>query len=152
MPQTRWSRPTLPTTDRGTEPGRDLVPGGTRPGREPLVDPRTVSVVARTRRVKSLYVVVRGMPEETLFEFERDMDTVEVAQYLRTVADHLESGDEFTLESGSESVTLTPPGRVEFEVEVERETSKSGGSAEIEIEFELEWDEDATGTGDLTIE
>jgi amphi-Trp domain-containing protein len=92
------------------------------------------------------------MPEETLFEFERDMDTVEVAQYLRTVADHLESGDEFTLESGNESVTLAPPGRVEFEFEVERETSKSGDSAEIEIEFELEWDEDATSTGDLTIE
>jgi amphi-Trp domain-containing protein len=92
------------------------------------------------------------MPEETLFEFERDMNTTEVAQYLRTVADYLDSGDEFTLESGTESVTLTPPGRVEFEVEVERETSKSGDSGEIEIEFELEWDEDATNTGDLTIE
>jgi amphi-Trp domain-containing protein len=91
------------------------------------------------------------MPEETLFEFERDMDTGEVAQYLRTVADRLESGDEFTLESGDESVTLALPGRVEFEVEVERETSKSGGSAEIELGFELEWDEDATDTGDLTI-
>ena len=92
------------------------------------------------------------MPEETLFEFERHMDTVEVARYLRTVADHLESGDEFTLESGDQSVTLTPPGRVEFEVEVERETSKSGDAAEIEIEFELEWDEHATDTGELTIE
>jgi amphi-Trp domain-containing protein len=92
------------------------------------------------------------MPEETLFRFERDMETAEVAQYLRTVADHLESGDEFTLGSGDESVTLAPPGRVEFEVEVERETSTSGGSAEIEIELELEWDEDATDAGDLTIE
>jgi amphi-Trp domain-containing protein len=92
------------------------------------------------------------MPEETLFEFERDMDTAEVARYLRTVADHLESGDEFTLESGDESVTLTPPGRVEFEVEVERETSKSGTSAEIELEIELEWDEDAVDTGELSIE
>jgi amphi-Trp domain-containing protein len=91
------------------------------------------------------------MPEQTLFEFEREMDTGDVAAYLRTVADSLESGDEFTLEAGGESVTLAPPRRVEFEVEVERETS-SGGSAEIEIEFELEWDEDATETGDLTIE
>lgn len=90
------------------------------------------------------------MPEQTLFKFERDMDTGEVAEYLRTVADHLESGDEFNLESGNDSVTLTPPGRVEFEVEVERETSKSGDSAEIEIEFELEWDEDASDR-DLTI-
>lgn len=92
------------------------------------------------------------MPEETLFEFEQHMDAAEVAQYLRTVADHLESGDEFTLEAGDESVTLTSPGRVEFEVEVERETSKSGGSAEIELEFELEWDEDAADDSDLTIE
>jgi len=92
------------------------------------------------------------MPEETLFESEREMETTEVARYLRTVADHLESGDEFTLESGSQSVTLAPPGRVEFEVEVERETSRSGGSSEIELEFELEWDENATDTGDLTIE
>jgi len=91
------------------------------------------------------------MSEETLFEFERHMDAGEVAQYLRTVADHLESSGEFTLESGTESVTLTPPRRVEFEVEVERETSASGGSAEIELEFELEWDEDETGTGDLNI-
>lgn len=91
------------------------------------------------------------MPEETLFTSEQDMDAAEVAQYLRTVAEHLESGDEFTLESGDESVTLAPPGRVEFEVEVERETS-SGGSSEIELEFELEWDENATDTGDLTIE
>jgi len=92
------------------------------------------------------------MPEETLFEFERDMDVAEVAQYLRTVADHLEAGDEFTLESGTESITLTPPNRVEFEVEVERETSTSGKSAEIELEFELEWDENAADTGDLSIE
>lgn len=92
------------------------------------------------------------MPEETLFEFERDMDVVEVAQYLRTVAEHLEAGDEFTVESGGGSVTLTAPSRVEFEVEVERETSTSGGSAEIELEFELEWDENGADTGDLSIE
>jgi amphi-Trp domain-containing protein len=92
------------------------------------------------------------MPEETVFRFERDMETGAVAQYLRTVADHLESGDEFTLESGDESVTLAPPGRVEFEVEVERETSSAGGAAEIELGFELEWDEGATDSGDLTIE
>ncbi|MCT9094552.1 amphi-Trp domain-containing protein [Haloarchaeobius sp. HME9146] len=93
------------------------------------------------------------MPEETLFEFERDMTTSEVAQYLRTVADRLDSGGEFTLESGGDSVTLSPPGRVEFEVEIERETSKSGKSPEIELEFALEWDENGSdGSGDLTIE
>ncbi|WP_435319660.1 amphi-Trp domain-containing protein [Haloarchaeobius sp. TZWSO28] len=92
------------------------------------------------------------MPEETLFEFERDMTTSEVAQYLRTVADRLDSGGEFTLESGGDSVTLSPPGRVEFEVEIERETSKSGKSSEIELEFALEWDENGSDGGDLSIE
>jgi amphi-Trp domain-containing protein len=92
------------------------------------------------------------MPEETLFAFERNMTTAEVAEYLRTIADQLAAAEEFTLEPGSESVTLTPPSRIEFEVEVERETSDSGGSGEIELEFELEWDENADSTGDLTIE
>lgn len=78
------------------------------------------------------------MPEETLFAFEHDMATAEVVEYLRTVADRLESGEEFTLESGTESVTLTPPSRIKFEVEVECETSDSGGPREIELEFELE--------------
>jgi amphi-Trp domain-containing protein len=92
------------------------------------------------------------MAGETLLTFERDVTTAEVAEYLRTVADRLESGEDFTLEAGTESVTLTPPGRIEFEVEVERETSDSGGPREIELEFELEWDEHADSTGDLTIE
>jgi amphi-Trp domain-containing protein len=92
------------------------------------------------------------MPEETLFAFEREMSAVDAAEYLRTVADRLESGDDLTLESGGESVTLAPPDRLEFEVEVERETSGSGGPAELELEFELEWDEGASGDGDLVVE
>jgi len=87
------------------------------------------------------------MPEEIIFAFERDMSTTDVADYLRTVADRLDSGEEFTLETGDESVTLHPPGRVEFEVEVERE-SELRGPGEIELEFELEWDENAAGSGD----
>jgi amphi-Trp domain-containing protein len=92
------------------------------------------------------------MPEETLFAFERDMTTAEVAGCLRTVADRLDSDEESTLESSTESVTLTPPSPIEFEVEVERKTSDSGGPGEIELKFELEWDENADSTGDLTIE
>jgi amphi-Trp domain-containing protein len=91
------------------------------------------------------------MPEKTLFAFERDMTTAEAAEYLRTVADRLDAGEEFTLEAGSESVTLTPPRHIEFEVEVERETAESGGPGEIELEFELEWDESGDETDDLTI-
>ncbi|WP_255168085.1 amphi-Trp domain-containing protein [Natrononativus amylolyticus] len=92
------------------------------------------------------------MPEEVLFKFERRMDSAEIADYLRTVADTLDSGGEIALESGSESVTLTPPTRPTFEVKAERETSSSGGPGELSIEFELEWDEgQEDGGGDLTI-
>ena len=59
------------------------------------------------------------MPEETLFEFEQEMTTGDVADYLRTVADKLDGGEEFTLDAGGDSITLAPPGRVEFEVEPE---------------------------------
>ena len=111
-----------------------------------------LATASRMRTVKHSWSEVGRMPEETLFAFERDMTTAEVAEYLRTVADRLDSNEEFTLEAGAESVTLTPPSRIEFEVEVERETSDSGGPGEIELEFELEWDENGDETGDLTIE
>ena len=94
------------------------------------------------------------MPEEVLFKFEQQMDTTEIANYLRSVADTLEAGDELTLEAGSDSVTMSPPGRPTFEVKAERETSSSGGDAELSIEFELEWDEGTDGDesgGNLTI-
>ena len=94
------------------------------------------------------------MPEEVLFKFERRMDSSEIASYLRTVADNLEAGEDLTLESGDESVTMSPPARPTFEIKAERETSSSGGSAELSVEFELEWDEGESGEGDrgLSIE
>ncbi len=95
------------------------------------------------------------MPEEVLFKFERRMDNSEIAEYLRTVADTLESGGELTLEAGSDSVTMEPPARPTFEIKAERETSSSGGDAELSVEFELEWDEGESGadgdSGGLTI-
>ncbi|TYT63578.1 amphi-Trp domain-containing protein [Natrialba swarupiae] len=92
------------------------------------------------------------MTEEVLFKFERRMDRAEIADYLRTVADSLESDEDLTLESGGESVTLAPPSRPTFEIKAERETSSSGGPDELGVEFELEWDEGEDGTdGDLHI-
>ncbi len=96
------------------------------------------------------------MPEEVLFKFERSMDTAEIADYLRTVADNLEQGGELSLAAGGESVTMDPPARPTFEIKAERETESSGGPAELSIEFELEWDEGQSGSdgasGELTIE
>jgi amphi-Trp domain-containing protein len=82
------------------------------------------------------------VPEEVLFETERQMDRNDVASYLRTVAEKLESGGDITLSAGDQSVTLAPPARPTFEVKAERETPSSGGPGELSIEFELEWDED----------
>lgn len=85
------------------------------------------------------------MPEEVLFETEQRMDRAEIAAYLRTVADRLDAGEEISLETGDQQVTLTPPGRPTFEVKAERETN---GSIELSVEFELEWDENADGSGE----
>ncbi|NEU56172.1 amphi-Trp domain-containing protein [Halorussus sp. MSC15.2] len=85
------------------------------------------------------------MPEEVLFETERRMNRTDVASYLRTVAEKLESGGDITLSAGDQSVTLDPPTQPTFEVKAERETPSGGGSGELSIEFELEWDEDDSG-------
>jgi len=86
--------------------------------------------------------VYRCMPEEVLFETERRMDRNDIASYLRTVAEKLESGGDIALSAGDQSVTLAPPAQPTFEVKAERETPSSGGPGELSIEFELEWDED----------
>ncbi|MFC4448039.1 amphi-Trp domain-containing protein [Halorussus aquaticus] len=88
------------------------------------------------------------MPEEVLFETERRMDRTDVASYLRTVAEKLESGGDITLSAGDQSVTLDPPTQPTFEVKAERETPTGGGTGELSIEFELEWDEDDSGGGE----
>ena len=80
------------------------------------------------------------MPEDVLFESEQRMHREEVASYLRTVADRLDASEPVTLQTGDESVTLSPPARPTFEVKAERE-GHSGGPGELSIEFELEWDE-----------
>ncbi|MFD1646181.1 amphi-Trp domain-containing protein [Haloarchaeobius litoreus] len=96
------------------------------------------------------------MPEEVLFKTEAMRTRADVAEYLRTVADKLDGGGSLTLTAGSDSVTMDPPERVEFEVKAERETSKGASEGELSIEFELEWDEGQSGgtgdTSDLAIE
>ncbi|WP_415382251.1 amphi-Trp domain-containing protein [Halosimplex sp. TS25] len=83
------------------------------------------------------------MPEEVLFEDERNLTRTDVASYLRTVADRLDSGESLTLETSTDSITVDVPRDVEFEVKVERE-GPAGGPGELGLELELEWDENAT--------
>jgi amphi-Trp domain-containing protein len=93
------------------------------------------------------------MPEEVLFESESRRSREEIASYLRTVADSLESGNAITLTRGEQSVTMEPPARPTFEVKAERE-GPVDGPGELSVEFELEWDEDGGdgSGGDLAIE
>lgn len=94
--------------------------------------------------------------EDVLFETERRQRRAEIADYLETVADRLRTGDEFTLRSSDESVTLDVPDRPEFEVKVERE-GPADGPWERSLELELEWAEGeegggSGGDGELSIE
>ncbi|MFP4626105.1 MAG: amphi-Trp domain-containing protein [Natronomonas sp.] len=91
------------------------------------------------------------MPEEVLFDSESVQHRTDVATYLRTVADNLESGEPIQLRAGDQSVSMSPPERPTFEVKAERE-GPTDGTGELSIEFELEWDEDGDETGSLEIE
>ena len=96
------------------------------------------------------------MPEEVLFESESRRTREEIAAYLRTVADSLESGDAITLREGEQSVTMDPPAQPAFEGKAERE-GPVDRPGEFSVEFELEWDEETDGAdggknGELEIE
>jgi amphi-Trp domain-containing protein len=91
------------------------------------------------------------MPEETLFTSESIQNRGEIADYLRRVAETLDSGESLTLRAGDQSVTMDPPPSLTFEVKAERE-GPAGEPGELSIEFELEWDEDGGEGGPLEIE
>ena len=92
------------------------------------------------------------MPEEVLFEVERNQDRSEIADMLRSVADKLDAGESITLTAGEQSITLDPPARPTFEIKAERETSSGGGPGELSVEFELEWDENGGSDASVDIE
>jgi amphi-Trp domain-containing protein len=82
------------------------------------------------------------MTEEVLFETEQTLDRAAIADYLHTVADNLDAGEDVTLSAGGETLTMSPPARSEFEVKAERE------GTELSLEFELEWEEGAGDDGE----
>ena len=95
------------------------------------------------------------MPEEVLFKSEHAATRAEAANYLRTLADKLDTDGSIRLEAGGETLDMTLPERFDFEVKAERETSKSGGTPELSLELEFEWKEGAAsapGGGRLSIE
>lgn len=82
--------------------------------------------------------------EEVLFKTEQRQSRAEIAAHLRAVADKLEAGDQVSLSSGTESISLEVPALPTFEVKAERE--QEGTSSELSVEFELEWDENDDGS------
>lgn len=76
------------------------------------------------------------MPEETVFKTENRATNAEIAEYLRKVADSIESHETISLESGDQSVRIDTNSREPvFEVKVERDTEKNEESLELEIEW-----------------
>lgn len=91
------------------------------------------------------------MPEEVLFKSESVQHRADIAAYLRTVADNLETGEAIQLRAGDQEITMEIPDRPTFEVKAEREGT-AGKPGELSIEFELEWDEDGGNQSSLEIE
>lgn len=73
------------------------------------------------------------MTEETLFKLEKKMDSAEIAEYLRNIADKIESRQTITLESGIDKVSVETDRDSVFEVKVEREDDEES------LELEIEW-------------
>lgn len=84
------------------------------------------------------------MTEETLFKSEQKMSKTEIAEYLRKIADKLESDQEINLNSGTQSVNIAPGSNPELEVKVEKESSGSGN--ETSLELEIEWKDGESGS------
>lgn len=84
--------------------------------------------------------------ERVLFEMEKKMEGSEIAEYLRKIADKVESGESIKLNSGNQSVELDTDRPAEFEVKVEEEDNEES------LELEIEWNKAHKKSGDLSID
>jgi amphi-Trp domain-containing protein len=78
--------------------------------------------------------------EIVLFKSEQRSSQGEVAAFLRTLADKVESG-QVILRQGSEELTLAIPQNLVLEIKAEEETSKRKSGKKMSLEVELEWQE-----------
>lgn len=76
-----------------------------------------------------------------LFTSEQKLSRPEIAQYIRKIADGVESG-EINLKSGQNSIDLHLSDMPELEVQVEQEAD-----GEKSLEIEIEWKEGETEEG-----
>lgn len=69
---------------------------------------------------------------------EDELDRSEAADRLRSIADDLESGDEFDVDIGNKTITLTPPSVIGFEVGARESSSILRGSRES-VTITMDW-------------
>ena len=83
-----------------------------------------------------------------LLEAELEQSPEMAADWLRELADELEAGDELTVSTDDDSVTVElPTDTLEFDLELEREPEDDDHD-EIELEIELEWLVPSAGSDD----
>ena len=61
---------------------------------------------------------------------EDELDRAEAADRLRTIADDLEEGEEFNVDIGNKTISLSPTSVIGFEVEARESSSILRGSRE----------------------
>ena len=69
---------------------------------------------------------------------EDELDRSEAADRLRTIADDLESGDQFDIDIDNKTITLSPPAAVGFEVGARESSSILRGSRES-VTIKMDW-------------
>ncbi len=74
----------------------------------------------------------------------RTKTRAEIANYLRDLADQLDSDGDVTLDLGGATVQLNPTNPIMFKVEGESDWSHGDTEAKQSIEFELVWWRDAS--------
>ena len=77
-------------------------------------------------------------------ETEEQKTRVEIATYLRDLADQLDSGEDVLLDLGGTTVQLNPTNPITFKLEGESDWSEGDTEAKQSIEFELVWWRDAS--------
>jgi amphi-Trp domain-containing protein len=98
--------------------------------------------VGDSRTLRSILAVfeecclLSGMGE---LETEEQQTRVEIATYLRDLADQLDGEGDVTLNLGGTTVQLNPTNPVTFKLEGESDWSQGDTEAKQSIEFELVW-------------
>ncbi|MCA9896973.1 MAG: amphi-Trp domain-containing protein [Ardenticatenaceae bacterium] len=87
--------------------------------------------------------------EIRLFKSEARHSRSEVSQFLRQIADKIETG-QVVLRQGQEELTLAIPTNLILEVQVEDEDKKTKG-IQHSLEIELKWFDDDGASGPLEL-